>query len=70
MKEAGRCPRETPIFSESGIELFTDENNAAALAKTVNGTPTLAGYLEAHLNRLNEGRLFCASGVHRDERGA
>jgi transaldolase / glucose-6-phosphate isomerase len=24
----------------------------------VNGTPTLAGYLEAHLNRLNEGEYF------------
>ena len=23
-----------------------------------NGTPTLAGYLEAHLNRLNEGDYF------------
>ena len=24
----------------------------------MNGTPTLAGYLETHLNRLNEGEYF------------
>jgi transaldolase/glucose-6-phosphate isomerase len=41
-----------------GIELFTDEKNSAVLAKMVNGTPTLAGYLKAHLNRLNEGDYF------------
>jgi transaldolase / glucose-6-phosphate isomerase len=57
-EKSGVLPRETPIFTEKGIELFTDENNAAALAETMNGTPTLAGYLEAHLNRLNEGDYF------------
>jgi hypothetical protein len=40
------------------IHYFGDEKNAAVLAKSVNGTPTLAGYLEAHLNRLNEGEYF------------
>ena len=57
-ERSGALPRETPIFSESGIELFTDENNAAALAKTINGTPTLAGYLKAHLNRLKKDDYF------------
>src|SRR6516162_8300359 len=57
-EKSGALPPETPIFTENGIELFTDERNAAALAKTINGTPTLAGYLEAHLNRLNEGDYF------------
>src|SRR6516165_4026734 len=51
-------PSETPIFTVDGIELFTDEKNSAALAKMANGTPTLAGYLEAHLNRLNEADYF------------
>ena len=69
-EKSGALPGETPIFTGDGIELFTDEKNAAALAKLVNGTPTLAGYLEAHLNRLGDGRLLCAAGVHRDERGA
>ena len=57
-EKSGALPAETPIFTGDGIELFTDEKNAAALARMVNGTPTLAGYLEAHLNRLNEGDYF------------
>jgi transaldolase / glucose-6-phosphate isomerase len=57
-EKSGALPRETPIFTRNGIQLFTDEKNAAVLAKKVNGTPTLAGYLEAHLNRLNEGDYF------------
>ena len=48
-EKSGALPPETPIFTGNGIELFTDEKNAAALAKTVNGTPTLAGYMQAHL---------------------
>ena len=43
-EKSGTLPRETPIFASDGIELFTDESNAAALAKTVAGTPTLGGY--------------------------
>ena len=57
-EKSGALPPETPIFSGSGIALFTDEKNAAVLTKSVNGTPTLAGYLEAHLNRLSEGDYF------------
>ena len=57
-EKTGALPSETPIFMADGIELFTDEKNSAALAKMANGTPTLAGYLEAHLNRLNEGDYF------------
>ena len=57
-EKSGALPRETPIFAEQGIELFTDEKNAAVLASAVNGTPTLSGYLKAHLNRLKEGDYF------------
>src|SRR6516165_1071047 len=57
-EKSGGLPRETPIFTGNGIQLFTDEKNAGVLAKKVNGTPTLAGYLEAHLDRLNEGDYF------------
>ncbi|OLB72256.1 MAG: hypothetical protein AUI16_20875 [Alphaproteobacteria bacterium 13_2_20CM_2_64_7] len=57
-EKTGALPSETPIFTADGIELFTDEKNSAALAKMANGTPTLAGYLEAHLNRLKEGDYF------------
>ena len=54
----GSLPAEVPIFSGDGIQLFADEKNAAALTTRVNGTPTLAGYLAAHLNRLGDGDYF------------
>jgi transaldolase/glucose-6-phosphate isomerase len=57
-EKSGTLPRETPIFMEHGIQLFTDEKNAAALAGALNGTPTLASYLRAHLDRLNDGDYF------------
>src|SRR5262249_46351448 len=57
-EQRGTLPPETPIFAEKGVELFTDEKNAAALAKAVIGWPTLAGSLQAHLNRLHEGDYF------------
>ena len=54
----GALPAETPIYTGEGIKLFTDEKNAAALRAAVNGTPTLAGYLDAHLRRLRPGDYF------------
>ena len=57
-EKTGALPAETPIFAGDGIKLFTDEKNAAALAKMVNGSQTLAGYLKAHLNRLGAGDYF------------
>jgi transaldolase / glucose-6-phosphate isomerase len=57
-ESSGVLPQETPVFSENGIELFTDEKNASALSKTINGTPTLAGFLKAHLNRLKKDDYF------------
>ena len=56
--ESGAFPGETPIFTGDGIQLFTDEANAAVLAQLVNGHHTLAGYLEAHVNRLEPGDYF------------
>ncbi len=57
-EERGSLPVETPFFIEDGIRLFADEKNATALTKMVNGTPTLEGYLAAHLNRLGDGDYF------------
>ena len=57
-EKSGTLPGETPIFTGNGIQLFTDEKNAAVLAKSVKGTPTLAGYFEAHLDRLKDGDYF------------
>jgi transaldolase / glucose-6-phosphate isomerase len=51
----GSLPAEAPILSENGIQLFTDEKNAAALASAAGSDKTVAGYLRAHLNRLKAG---------------
>jgi transaldolase/glucose-6-phosphate isomerase len=54
----GMLPVETPILAGDGIKLYTDEKNAAVLKRAANGQQTLAGYLKAHLNRLNAGDYF------------
>jgi len=57
-EKRGVLPTEVPIFRADGIELFADEKNATALATMVTGTPTLAAYLAAHLNRIGERDYF------------
>jgi transaldolase/glucose-6-phosphate isomerase len=57
-EKTAALPGEMPVLTEHGIELFTDAENAAVLTKQVNAAPTLAGYLKAHLSRMNEGGLF------------
>jgi transaldolase/glucose-6-phosphate isomerase len=54
----GALPPENPIFTGHGIELFTDEKNAVALAARVGGDHSLAGYLRAHLTQLGAGDYF------------
>jgi transaldolase/glucose-6-phosphate isomerase len=53
-EKTGSLPAESPIFSGDGVDLFTDEKNAAALG----GDKSLAGLLRAHLNRLKAGDYF------------
>jgi len=60
-EKSGALPPETPILEADGIKLFTDEKNAAALARSAGGTKTLAAYLKAHLNRLGAGDYCCIS---------
>jgi len=57
----GSLPAEKPILEDSGIKLFTDENNAAELAKAA-GEKSLAGYLKALLNRIHSGDYFAVLG--------
>jgi transaldolase/glucose-6-phosphate isomerase len=57
-EKTGSLPPEAPILSENGIELYTDEANAKALASAAGSDQTLVGYLGAHLNRLNTGDYF------------
>src|SRR5262249_16499673 len=56
----GSLPAEKPVLEDSGIRLFTDEKNAADLAKS--GEKSLAGYLKAHLNRTQAGDYFAVLG--------
>jgi transaldolase/glucose-6-phosphate isomerase len=57
-ERTGSLPAETPILTEGGVKLYTDEANAAALAQSAGKDKTLAGYLRAHLGRLGAGDYF------------
>jgi len=61
-EKTGSLPAEKPIVEESGIKLFTDEKNAAALAQTAGSDKSLAGYLKAHLARIKAGDYFAVLG--------
>ena len=57
-ERTGSLPVEKPIFEEGGIQLFTDEKNAAALAQATGSDKSLVGYLRAHLDRIKAGDYF------------
>ena len=59
-ERSGAFPPETPMFSEDGIQLFTDQRNAAALASNLGEKRSAVSYLRAHLNRLKPGDYFAA----------
>lgn len=54
-EKTGSLPPEAPIFEGNGITLFTDDKNASALTNAVGSNRSLAGYLRAHLNRIQAG---------------
>ena len=58
----GSLPAEKPVVEDGGIKLFTDEKNAAELAKATGGDQSLAGYLKAHLARIHAGDYFAVLG--------
>jgi transaldolase / glucose-6-phosphate isomerase len=61
-EKTGSLPSEKPIFEDGNTKLFTDPKNAEALAKAVGSDKTLAGYLRAHLNRIQERDYFALLG--------
>ncbi len=61
-EKTGALPPESPILSEGGVDLFTDEKNAAALASAAGSDKSLSGYLRAHLNRIKAGDYFALLG--------
>ena len=61
-EKTGSLPAEKPVLEDSGIKLFTDEKNAAALAQAAGADKSLAGYLKAHLSRIHAGDYFAILG--------
>ena len=57
-EKTGSLPAEKPVLEDDGIKLFTDEKNAAELAKGAGSDKSLAGFLRAHLNRIHAGDYF------------
>jgi transaldolase / glucose-6-phosphate isomerase len=58
----GSLPAEVPVVSDGDIKLFTDEKNAADLARAAGGDKSLVGYLKAHLGRIGAGDYFALLG--------
>ena len=61
-EKTGSLPAEKPVVEDSGIKLFTDDKNAAELAKAAGADQSLAGYLKAHLARIQTGDYFAVLG--------
>ncbi|HEY6373415.1 MAG TPA: bifunctional transaldolase/phosoglucose isomerase, partial [Candidatus Sulfotelmatobacter sp.] len=61
-EKTGSLPAEKPVLEDSGIKLFTDEKNAAELAKGAGDDKSLTGYLKAHLARIQAGDYFAVLG--------
>ena len=61
-EKTGSLPAETPVLEDAGVKLFTDEKNAAELAKAAGSDKSLAGYLKAHLARIKAGDYFAVLG--------
>ncbi|MGB2604019.1 MAG: bifunctional transaldolase/phosoglucose isomerase [Candidatus Sulfotelmatobacter sp.] len=58
----GCLPAEKPVLEDDGIKLFTDDKNAADLAREAGKDKSLAGYLKAHLNRIHPHDYFAVLG--------
>jgi transaldolase/glucose-6-phosphate isomerase len=57
-EKTGVLPAEKPLFTGEGLSLYTDEENAAVLGRSLIGPPTLADLVGAHLRRLGPGDYF------------
>jgi transaldolase/glucose-6-phosphate isomerase len=57
-EKAGALPPETPALKSEGLWLYTDSKNAAVLSRMAGTDRTLAGWLRAHLSRIQPGDYF------------
>jgi len=58
----GSLPPEKPILEDKGVKLFTDDKNAAELAKGAGFEKSLVAYLKAHFGRIKAGDYFALLG--------
>jgi transaldolase / glucose-6-phosphate isomerase len=61
-EKTGSLPAEKPVLEDGGIKLFTDEKNAAELARAAGADKSLTGYLKAHLGRIAANDYFAVLG--------
>jgi transaldolase / glucose-6-phosphate isomerase len=57
-EKTGSLPSEKPILDDKGVKLFTDDKNAAELAKAAGFEKSLVAYLKAHFGRIKAGDYF------------
>lgn len=58
-EKTGKLPRETPLFEQDGIKLFTDDRNAQKLRQLAGNQATLSALLRAQLSQISAGD-YCA----------
>jgi transaldolase/glucose-6-phosphate isomerase len=58
----GSLPAEKPILDDHGVKLFSDDKNAAELAKGAGFEKSLVAYLKSHLGRIKTGDYFALLG--------
>lgn len=57
-EKTGSLPKESPLFEDGEIQLFTDDKNTSELNKLVGQNKTLAAYIQAHLSRIKTDDYF------------
>ncbi len=57
-EKSGSLPSEKAILDDKGVKLFTDDKNAAELAKAAGFEKSLTAYLKAHFGRIKVGDYF------------
>ncbi len=67
MRRRARCPPEKPVVEDAGIKLFTDEKNAAELAKAAGDDQVARGISEGSSGAHQGWRLFRGARLHPDE---
>ena len=58
-EQTGKLAQREPVLEDAGVKLYATEAYAATL-KTAAPSPTLAGYLRAHLDQIHPGDYFAA----------